>query len=107
MPNLYQDRKMLKWLPFQSLPEQGDALLELYNTPKNLRKPVLSEDQLAELQYQFEEAFYQKKEVTFIIFQARALKEKKGIIIGYEASTKILYLTTGTLYISDILKIKE
>ncbi|MFH5880785.1 YolD-like family protein [Liberiplasma polymorphum] len=103
MGNLYMDRKMLKWLPFQSLPEQGDEISSLLNGRAVEVKPELSEDQYMLMQYRFEEAFINKEFVTISYFKNGKKHTLNGVIIGADIQQKIIMLNTGNLFIEDII----
>ena len=47
---VYKDRKMMKWMPFNALLEQGDYINDLLNGRIKKEMPVLSVDQRALLQ---------------------------------------------------------
>ena len=55
--HVYRDRKMMKWMPFHALLEQGDYINDLLNGRIKKEMPVLSVDQLDELNYKLEMAF--------------------------------------------------
>jgi len=62
MPSyVYHDRKMMKWMPFNALLEQGDHLQDLLNGRSKKEMPLLSEDQQSELNYKLEVAYLFKK----------------------------------------------
>lgn len=44
-----RDRGMVKWAPFKSLPEQEEYLLMMEEDETKIDKPLLSEDELYEL----------------------------------------------------------
>ena len=105
MGDAYLDRKMLKWLPFQSLPEQGDEISALLNGRSIQSKPELSEDQYQLMQYRFEEAFINKETVIIRYFSKGQIKILEGVIIGADMHQKVIMLNTGNLWVEDILSI--
>ncbi|MFP4287295.1 MAG: YolD-like family protein [Candidatus Izemoplasmataceae bacterium] len=106
MADTYIDRKMLKWLPFQSLPEQADEISELLNGRKKETMPVLSEDQLSTLQYRFEEAYHLKTLITVIYFKNGTRHKLSGVIVGADPISRFLILNTGTVLLDYVIDIE-
>lgn len=105
MANMYMDRKMLKWLPFQSLPEQADEISALLNGRKQESMPVLSEDQYQTIQYRFEEAFHSKALIHVTYFKQGSRHKLSGKIIGADPLNRVLILNTGTISLDFVIHI--
>lgn len=106
MASHYMDRKMLKWLPFQSLPEQADEISALLNGRKQESMPILSDDQYQTLQYRFEEAFHSKETIHVTYFKHGARHQLSGIILGADPLNRILVLNTGTISLDFVIYIE-
>ncbi len=68
MPSLYHDRKMLKWLPFEALEPQREALKRVFRKNSETTRPVLSIDQQKSNQYRIEEALETGATVSIVYF---------------------------------------
>lgn len=106
MAEIYQDRKMIKWLPFQALPEQGGYLKAVFDTLEYEDKPTLCDDQIDYLNYRFSEAFQQQEEVFITYFQSGKRQTCQGVIQGYDPVFKVLIISGKTLAMQDVLEIK-
>ncbi len=105
MASVYQDRKMLKWLPFQSLPEQGEDLKALYQKRRKRTKPLLSTDQYELMQYRFEAAWQSQETVTLTLFKNGGVRRVQGIILGADKTLGTLMLDCETVLLDDIVEI--
>ena len=105
MDNMYFDRKMLKWLPFQSLTEQGSDLRALLESDKNVSMPTLSEDQYQVMQYRFEEAYAKHEKITIRYLYNQRLHSLEGYILSADIHQGIIVLNKGTVMIKQIIDI--
>ncbi len=106
MDKVYHDRRMLKWLPFQSLTEQGKDILKLLENQYAQTQPSLSEDQYEEMQYRFEEAYARQEPVTVGYFSAGRKRCLSGVILTADLSQGLLVLNTGTIAVKTIISLK-
>lgn len=65
--NIPMGRGMIKWAPFATLPEQFETIQQFIIDQNKITRPVLSDDQLAELNIRLHEAlqYAQPVEVKF------------------------------------------
>lgn len=65
--NIPVGRGMIKWAPFATLPEQFETIQQYIIDQNKITRPVLSDDQLAELNIRLHEAlqYAQPVEVKF------------------------------------------
>ncbi|BBD11981.1 YolD-like family protein [Staphylococcus aureus] len=65
--NIPMGRGMIKWAPFATLPEQFETIQQYIIDQNKITRPVLSDDQLAELNIRLHEAlqYVQPVEVKF------------------------------------------
>ena len=103
MDKAYHDRKMLKWLPFQSLTEQGKDILSLIDQQYDVSLPNLSDDQYHAMQYRFEEAFVRKEEVTITYIEHQRKKVVQGIILAADFQNGLIVLNKGTIAVKSII----
>ncbi len=106
MADLYLDRRMLKWLPFQALPEQGDDIRALYKGLTKEERPLLSEDQLESMQWRFEEAYQRHEKVVVTTFEHSQKKDYEGVIVGFDQTMGLLFLDQKTVHIDRIIAIE-
>lgn len=57
-PNIPQGRGMVKWAPFATLPEQFEAVQQHIIDQNKIDRPILSDDQLNELNIQLHQALH-------------------------------------------------
>ncbi|MGY3480509.1 MULTISPECIES: YolD-like family protein [Staphylococcus] len=57
-PNIPQGRGMVKWAPFATLPEQFEAVQQHIIDQNKIDRPILSDDQLTELNIQLHQALH-------------------------------------------------
>ncbi|MFW5841840.1 MAG: YolD-like family protein [Bacillota bacterium] len=107
MPEVYHDRRMLKWLPFQSLPEQGDDLRAIYDGLTHQKKPILSQDHYETMQYTFEACYQMQAPVKLTLFKQGHKTTKNGLIIGFDQTYGMIILNTGTVMKQDIIDIEK
>jgi hypothetical protein len=102
----YHDRKMMKWMPFNALLEQGEHLKELLDAKNKEEKPLLSDDQLAELNYDLEYAYISQKEVKIQYFKQYKRLEMTGYIHKIDVQNKMIIVGDQGIYAEDVLQIK-
>ena len=106
MPDyVYHDRKMMKWMPFNALLEQGDYINDLLHGRKRQTMPVLSEDQLSELNYQLEEAYLFNYEIEVSYFEHHKIRKVTGSIIRTDMYNKLIFIgekSVSALQITNI-----
>ena len=100
---VYHDRKMLKWLPFQSLPEQGKSLRALREKRLRRPKPTLSEDRLEMLQRALESALANEHPLRLTVHEAGAEKTIEGLVTDVDFTTRRLCIDTTWINASDII----
>ncbi len=105
MANVYYDRKMMKWLPFQALPEQGAYLDALYHARNHLAKPILSDDQYSLLNRHVHDAYCSKAPIMLKYYRCGAIHSARGRIIGIDRTARILMLDALSIDFDAVLEI--
>ena len=101
-----KDRGMIKWQPFQSVVPTNLIVKSLLEEKKKVTKPVLSDDQLDNLDILLAEYFYNQSKIQIKYFQNNKVKEIQGIITNINADLKIVTISGHlNLHISQILQI--
>ena len=89
---VYRDRKMMKWMPFHALLEQGDYINDLLNGRIKKKMPVLSVDQLDDMNYKLEVAFVFQSEVLIEYFEKGDFHTVTGILSRADHYRKEIFL---------------
>ena len=103
---VYHDRKMMKWMPFNALLEQGDYINDLIHGRERLEMPVLSTDQEAELQYKLEAAYLFKTEIEVSYYEAHKIKKMIGVITRTDLHNKLVFINETSLSAFQIINIE-
>jgi hypothetical protein len=107
MPSyVYHDRKMMKWMPFNALLEQGDHLRDLLNGRTKKQMPILSADQQSELNYKLEVAYLFKNEVSITYFRDGAIYKIEGIITRTDIYNKLIFIEEAFVSALQIINIE-
>ena len=107
MPSyVYRDRKMMKWMPFNALLEQGDHIRDLLNGRTKKEMPLLSVDQQSELNYKLEVAYLFKNPVTITYFKDGAVYEIEGIISRTDIYNKLIFVDDAYVSALQIINIE-
>lgn len=105
MPN--DKRKMIKWQPFQALPEHQKAIKEAILETKKEQQPLLSEDKEEEINYVLQESLFLKKEISIIYFENGLKKKVTGKIKKIENGNLYFYKNTIIIPLKNIINIVE
>lgn len=103
---VYHDRKMMKWMPFNALLEQGDYINDLLHGRKRQTMPILSVDQLQELNYQLETAYLFNYEIEVSYFETHKIKTVQGTITRTDLHNKLIFIGEKALSALQITKIE-
>ncbi|RIP33183.1 YolD-like family protein [Staphylococcus gallinarum] len=68
-PDIPKGRGMVKWAPFATLPEQFEAIQQYITDQNKIDRPLLSDDQLNELNNQLHQALHNDVPVLIEYFQ--------------------------------------
>ena len=110
--NIPQGRKMIKWAPFATMPQQFEELKKLIGKQNPVPRPSLSEDQLVELNLKLLMYMNRPEECVIHVFNEGYIQTLKGFIMEVNAEHKTLmfavedYLTIKNISLADIISIK-
>lgn len=65
----YKDRGMVKWRAFASMPEQYIGLTKVLEEKLKVEQPILSEDQVGQINQTLSEAIHNQKEVYLTYYK--------------------------------------
>lgn len=103
---VYNDRKMMKWMPFNALLEQGDHVSDLLLGREKKEMPILSEDQFTELNYQLETAYVFQSEVIVRYFKHGNYHDVQGRITRTDMMNKLIFIGSTAVYALEITNIE-
>ena len=107
MPSyVYNDRKMMKWMPFNALLEQGDHVIELLNGRTKKTMPTLSVDQQSELNYKLEVAYLFKNVVSITYFRDGEVYKIEGVITRTDIYNKLIFIDEAFVSALQIIDIE-
>ncbi|WP_077622861.1 YolD-like family protein [Sediminibacillus massiliensis] len=81
MNDKVNDRGTIKWTSMM-LPEHVEMLNQWYESENDVEKPILSEDQLEEMQRTILEAMEYKRKISLFFFEQRRIHLYEGYING-------------------------
>ena len=105
MDRVYHDRRMLKWLPFEALPEQGHYLKAVFDALNHLDKPMLSAEHYDYLNWRTLEAFHQQEPVQLEVFEKGKIVIYKGTITKLDLNASSLRINGFNLPFDDVINI--
>ena len=107
MSKIYKDRKMLKWQPFDSVMSSKKAVYEAYLKRQKIEPPILSEDQLSELNELIKEAYYSNNTIKIHYFFSGSIITKITKIKKINYNKKQIILNDNTIiYYKQITKVE-
>ena len=100
------NRGIIKWQPFESLIPNKVIINSILNEKNKIERPILSSDQLDNLNIIILESYYNKSNVTIKYFINNSIKEYFGIITSLDYNIKTIVVNNQLkLHISQILQI--
>lgn len=99
------NRNEIKWTPFESLFQTKDVMQELVRKRSFHEKPILSEDELLEIEKNVLFAYHTRSKIQISYYYQGLTYQKKGIITAIQ-SNKLFFHDHSSLYFEQILKTK-
>lgn len=101
------DRKMLKWLPFNSVINSKKLIKDIERQKSRITKPTLSEEQINNLESKILESYFNKIPIEFTLYQSGFLTKVSGTVIKIEKSKQEIILNNyKILHFCEIIQIK-
>ncbi|WP_407728526.1 YolD-like family protein (plasmid) [Priestia megaterium] len=75
-----ESRGMKKWRPFATMPEQYIGLKEMINKQAEVAQPVLTEEQMEQMNFTLIEALHSNKQVYLTYYKKGQCMTEKGLI---------------------------
>ncbi len=100
-----QDRGIIKWQPFNSLFSSNEVLQTLSYEKTKQDIPILSEEEIKELEEKIIEAYYTEETIILSYYKNGYIKKITGKIKKIDQVSKIVYLNNLKLLFKQILSI--
>jgi len=97
----YKDRGMVKWRAFASMPEQYIGLAKVLEEKLKVEQPILSEDQVEQINQTLSEAIHNQKEVYLTYYKQGHCITDTGRIEYINAHKNCFY------FIDDVFELKN
>ena len=101
-----KDRGIIKWLPFDSLVSSKSIVESILYEKRKVKKPILSKEQMEEIEEKLIEAFYEQEKITLKIYKSGYIQSITSTILHIDAIYKKVILTThDTILFNQIVAI--
>lgn len=101
------DRGMIKWAPFNSVINSNYLVKEILKEKNKINKPILSDEQIEQLEKLIKESMINQTNLNFIIYQKGLTYNLSGIVIKVDSIKQKIYLDNHKyLYFCEIIQIK-
>lgn len=108
MPNTYKDRGLMKWAPFDALTGIDNLLNEIRYRRNKIDKPLLSDDQIEEINRTLVKCIHFNNEVTISYFSDGYIKETFCLIKRIDKIENLIYTNSNEIiHMNDLLNVVE
>lgn len=101
------DRGMIKWVPFDSVTSSKDMLRHIVKEKNRILKPILSEEQLREIEEKIWEGYHNQIPLQIVYYYKGRYQSKNGLsILEIQMNQKrIIFQDYSILYFDQILQV--
>lgn len=100
------NRGMIKWAPFAAVAPGSVLVNEVLAKKNKVKMPVLSDDQIQEINNKITTAFHNKDIIKVRYYRSGKYYEKRGIIEEIDVNTAKIVLNDGfSVFFSQIIEI--
>ena len=100
------DRGMIKWAPFASVINGNEVLREIEEEKTRIEKPILSEEQIENLEFDLIESYNNSNVVEVTFYKQYHIYKIKGIITKLDTATKKVIINNNKILLfSNIIGI--
>lgn len=101
------DRKMIKWMPFNSVINGCYLVKTIEKEKRKIAKPQLSDEQLELFENIIIDAMHNESALILYIYHGGFIKKIESLIIKIEPATKKIFLNNHTyVYFCEIVDVK-
>ena len=107
MPKIH-DRGIIKWAPFDSVISSKKVIRDIENSKHKIVKPILSEDELNNIESIILDSYHNKDEIEIKYFYNGKYYKIKNIISKIDNIKKIIVLDNNKkIYFNQIVSVKN
>lgn len=99
------DRGMIKWSPFNSVISGKVMINDVLNKKKKVKKPLLSDEQIIDLEKKIINAYYENSIIYLKYFFNGEIKDILGNIKKIDFTYKKIYFNDKCIYFNQITEI--
>lgn len=99
------DRGIIKWQPFDSCYSSNNILKDIYKQKNKHIFPILSEDQLLELEEKILNAYYLNEIISIRYFYNGSLHQINGKIKSINLQEKKIHINENNIYFKQIIQV--
>ncbi|MED4256377.1 YolD-like family protein [Priestia megaterium] len=100
-------RGMKKWRPFATLPEQYIGLQEIINEQEEVAQPVLTEEQMEQINFTLIEALHTNKQVYLTYYKKGQPITEKGFIQFVDSLGNLFVFIDEVFELKNKMKLSE
>lgn len=99
------DRGIIKWQPFESVTSTKSMIREINKEKSKIKHPLLSEEQINEIEQNLLLAFYEQNEIEIFYYKTGSIIKVKSNIKKIDSIHHKIYLKNITLLFEQIVRI--
>ncbi len=100
------DRGIIKWQPFNNIIEEKYLIEKMILEKNKITKPILSSEQIEEIEQKIIESYYEQEIITIIYYQNGSLLKTTAKIQYIDTTYKKIYLNNQKILLfSQIIQI--
>lgn len=86
-------RKMIKWMPFASLPEQFNGIREMIQEQNKIQKPILDQQQVEEIGRVIQQSLHLKEEIHITYYRNSSIHHEMVTVVRVDTYRKEVVTT--------------
>ena len=102
-----ESRGMKKWRPFATMPEQYIGLQEVINKQLEVPKPLLTEEQMEQMNFTLIEALHTNKQVYLTYYKKGQCITEKGFIQFVDSLRNLFVFIDDVFELKNKMKLNE
>ena len=99
-------RKMIKWKPFNTIPEMSKIIDEIEEKQSKQPLPIIMQDLTESINYNIKEAIHDNKKIEIKYFKQGFLKYEYGYIKIIDTNKKYILINNIKIYFKNIINAK-
>lgn len=100
------DRGMMKWNAFNALLAHGSNVKKMMLERKKVEKPILSSDQIEDLNLKLMVAVEEEREIQVAFYNKGYILLAEGPVVNVDVYSKLLVLPDIKIRLDDLLQIE-